>query len=443
METQPAAALPLVLCVDDELSILKSLQRLLSSKAIQLLQASSAEQALVLLKQHRVHLIICDMRMPHMSGAEFLAQAAVLQPDCYRILLTGYADLASTVDAINLGRIHRYVQKPWQNADLLQQVDDGLEHFRLIQANKHLTATVARQLLDLKKLHNSLEEKVASRTSALKAALEKLQQLLNLQQQEHHETQQLLYNLLRTSQHIDADFAMNVAQTAGNLARQLNVEQPLRRQIRQAGMLCELGKLALPATLLQQPLYKLTPHDKTLYLQHPQYADDLLTPAQHLQPVRDIITAQYEKFAPTPDQPRSGPDIPLGARIIAVARDFWLYRTGQLSPQLLNSQQAYEVLHRQQGTVYDPVVLMALHTLINSTNMQDTPANQQGLSVAELRPGMKLRDNLFSKTKLILVPKGQQLTAQTIASLQRYQEKHQELLQVAVVLPEDLSEEEE
>jgi len=110
METQPAAALPLVLCVDDELSILKSLQRLLSSKAIQLLQASSAEEALLLLKQHRVHLIICDMRMPQMSGAEFLAQAAVLQPDCYRILLTGYADLASTVDAINLGRIHRYVQ---------------------------------------------------------------------------------------------------------------------------------------------------------------------------------------------------------------------------------------------------------------------------------------------------------------------------------------------
>lgn len=442
MEIQPVDHLPQVLCVDDEVSILKSMQRLLAGKALNLLLATSGAQALELMRQHRVHLIISDMRMPQMTGAEFLAEAARIQPDCYRILLTGYADLASTIDAINIGRIHRYVQKPWQNAELLQQIDDGLEHFRLVRANKQLTATVARQLLELKKLNSNLEEKVNARTTQLRSALEKMQQLLQAQQREHHETQQLLYNLLCSSEHVDAELALNVAQTAASLARQLGVAAPLRQQFRQAALLFELGKLALPATLLQQPLYKLAAHDKTLYLQHPHYADDILTPAQHLQPVRDIIVAQYEKFAPTAEQPRCGTDIPLGARVLSVARDYWLYRNGQLSPQKLSSREAFEMLHRQQGTLYDPNVVMALSTLVHSGTLPDPPQHLNGLSVAELKPGMVLQHNLYSRKKLLLVPKGQQLSATTISSLQRYQDKHQEMLQVPVVQPQDLQEEE-
>ena len=140
---------PVLLCVDDEPSILKSLQRLFTGLPLELLLAGSGQQALELLRQHPVQLIICDMRMPQMSGAEFLAQAAQLQPDCYRILMTGYADLDSTVQAINLGKIHRYVQKPWNNQQLLSLVDEGLQLFRLKNANKQLTAPVSYTHLTL------------------------------------------------------------------------------------------------------------------------------------------------------------------------------------------------------------------------------------------------------------------------------------------------------
>ncbi len=443
MDTAAPDSVPLILCVDDEVSILRAMQRLLMSKDVRLLLASSGAEALELMKQQRVHLIISDMRMPQMTGAEFLAQAAKIQPDCYRILLTGYADLASTVEAINLGRIHRYIQKPWQNAELLQQIDDGLEHFRLIRANKQLSATVARQLLELKKLNSSLEEKVNARTQQLKAALEKLQQLLSQQQRSHHETLQVLYNLLSSTEHISGEFALNVAQTCANLARQLGLDKSQRQQIRQAGLFSELGKLALPAAILQQPVYKLTVHDKTLFLQHPHYAEDMLTPAPHLHPVRDIIAAQYEKFAPTAEQARCGTDIPIGARILSVARDYWLYRLGQLGPQALGSQQASEMIYRQQGTLYDPAVTIALNGMLANGNLPVEPVAPSGLSVAELKPGMVLRHNLYSQKKLLLVPKGHPLTHESIASMQRYQTKHQEMLKVPVEQAADLQLEED
>ena len=105
---------PILLCVDDVLSILKSLQRLFINTEVDLLLAESGAKALKMMEENKIDVIISDMRMPNMTGAEFLSLAAKNQPDAYRILMTGYADLPSTVSAINLGKIHRYIQKPWE-----------------------------------------------------------------------------------------------------------------------------------------------------------------------------------------------------------------------------------------------------------------------------------------------------------------------------------------
>ncbi|MGL4748863.1 MAG: response regulator, partial [Shewanella sp.] len=80
MPTPSESTLPLILCVDDEASILKSLQRLFIGKDLQILLADSGSKALELMQGHKVNVIITDMRMPNMTGAEFLAKAAILQP---------------------------------------------------------------------------------------------------------------------------------------------------------------------------------------------------------------------------------------------------------------------------------------------------------------------------------------------------------------------------
>jgi response regulator RpfG family c-di-GMP phosphodiesterase len=118
-----------VLCVDDELDILQSMKRLLHKKNYHLLLATSGVKALELLQHNDVHLIISDMRMPSMSGTDLFKKIAISHPNSYRILLTGYANMESSINAVNNGEIHRYLQKPWDNDELISAIEEGLKKF--------------------------------------------------------------------------------------------------------------------------------------------------------------------------------------------------------------------------------------------------------------------------------------------------------------------------
>ncbi|MFQ3189530.1 MAG: response regulator RpfG family c-di-GMP phosphodiesterase [Paraglaciecola sp.] len=119
-----------VLFVDDELDIIHAMKRLLRKQNYNLLFASSGAKALELMQHNDVHLIISDMRMPAMSGAELLKKVATIYPASHRILLTGYSDMVSTISAVNEGKIHRYIHKPWDNEELISLINEGLETVR-------------------------------------------------------------------------------------------------------------------------------------------------------------------------------------------------------------------------------------------------------------------------------------------------------------------------
>ncbi|WP_426360136.1 response regulator [Pseudocolwellia sp. HL-MZ19] len=127
-----ASNIPLtVLCVDDEVNILKSMKRLLHKQGYQLLLAESGLKALEIIQQQKVHLVISDMRMPNMSGDKLLENIATLSPDTYRVLLTGYSDIKSTIVAGNKGKIHRYISKPWDNKEIIKTIENALENVRV------------------------------------------------------------------------------------------------------------------------------------------------------------------------------------------------------------------------------------------------------------------------------------------------------------------------
>ena len=133
-ENISTAAAMTVLCVDDDLNILKSLKRLLRKQNYQLVLAESAVMALEIMHQQDVHLIMSDMKMPAMSGAQLLEKISMSYPNTYRILLTGYSDEESIVDAVNKGTIHRFLQKPWDNNEITSAIEEGLAELRLKQA---------------------------------------------------------------------------------------------------------------------------------------------------------------------------------------------------------------------------------------------------------------------------------------------------------------------
>jgi CheY-like chemotaxis protein len=120
---KPAA----ILFVDDEVNVLNALRRLFHDERYSTYFAASGAEGLKILQEHAVDLIISDMRMPEMNGAEFLTQVVMQWPDTIRILLTGYSDIQSTIDAVNKGRIYYYCSKPWNDEDLKLLVRNALE----------------------------------------------------------------------------------------------------------------------------------------------------------------------------------------------------------------------------------------------------------------------------------------------------------------------------
>lgn len=161
---------PIVLFVDDEPNILSTLRRLCRRERFQVLTATSGSEALEILAKTPAQVIISDFRMPEMTGVEFLAKAKLLVPDSIRIVLSGFADTQSVVEAINKGEIFRFLGKPWEDHELLATIHQSFEHHDLRRHNRELQERLQAQ-------NEQLEELVAERTRSLSFSQEVLEQL--------------------------------------------------------------------------------------------------------------------------------------------------------------------------------------------------------------------------------------------------------------------------
>jgi serine phosphatase RsbU (regulator of sigma subunit) len=122
--------------------------------------ANSGRKGLEIMKKHNIQLVITDQRMPEMTGIEFLEKIIPDYPDCIRMVLTGFSDVEAIIQAINTGRVYRYITKPWNRDELKITIDRALEAYDLKQQNKKL-------IEDLKKANQNLEQKVIQRTKQI------------------------------------------------------------------------------------------------------------------------------------------------------------------------------------------------------------------------------------------------------------------------------------
>ncbi len=149
-----------ILVVDDEPINIRLLERIFN-REYQVLCAFSGQEALELLKQHDVALIISDQRMPEMSGIEFLKLAAEMRPRVIRIIISGYSDVNVLTEAINSEIIYRFISKPWSNEDLQQTVAKALEHYEIIKRQYDLIQTNERLTTQLASIHRIMGRLIA------------------------------------------------------------------------------------------------------------------------------------------------------------------------------------------------------------------------------------------------------------------------------------------
>jgi response regulator RpfG family c-di-GMP phosphodiesterase len=289
-----------LLIVDDEAPNVRLLERLFRDDYY-CLTASSGEEAMGLLDQHEIAVIISDQRMPQMTGIELLKQSAARRPHMVRILLTGYTDLEALVEAVNCGLVYMYVSKPWNNDDLKLRVSRAVEHYENNKLQHSLTATNERLEARLKKMRSGLVRAMAA--------------------------------VLQLKDPYLAEHAVHVSKHAELLGERFNFNHE------------QLADMTAAAFL----------HDLVI-----AGAEEVVSCVQELKETADMIRYHYENFDGS-GVPLGliGDQIPLTVRLLRVVKEFDLMTNPRVEDEALPHQSAIQRLQLGAGKEFDPAVVQA------------------------------------------------------------------------------------
>src|SRR5579862_342517 len=320
-----------ILCVDDELRVLQAVSRHLRDRFEVLTAMSGAEGVDVVKRERDLAVVIADMRMPEMDGATFLRHTRVLQPTAVRMLLTGQADIAAAIKAINEGQVFRFLTKPCPPEQLLSVVDEAIRQYELI---------IAERLLLQRTVVGSIK------------ALADIMSLVN---------PAVVGRAVRLKRRVSA------------LAAELNLED--RWQLEAAALLSHLGELSLPEHVTRKIArgHDLEPAESARLQAATQAANRLIAHVPRLEPVSALLSAV------TGGESHNGQATDaLAAEVLGLAME-----VDRLELQGLNPQSVLDTL-RMLGN-FPPALLDALK---RATQAGGADLERAEIAVSELEVGM-------------------------------------------------------
>ncbi len=349
-----------VLFVDDEAKVLNSFKR-------QLRQHFQVETALggyhgleIVKKNGPFAVVVSDMKMPGMDGIQFLTKVREIAPDTVRMMLTGYADQQTAIQAINEGNIFRFMVKPCPTEAMIKSLEAGIEQYRLITAEKEL-------------LEKTLQGSIKVLTDILSLVNPKA-----------------------------FGRAARVRRLVKRLLDQMEVEKSWHIEL--AAMLSQVGCVAVPEDVLDNVYkgYVLDGNKERIFRTHPQIGHDLIANIPRLEAVAEIIAYQekgYDGSGPPPDG-KKGKDIPLGARVLKVALDYdTLISAGK------SRDEALQEMRKRIGK-YDPSVIGALA----EATKEEPKYEIRSVKPDELRTGMILAEDVRTDSGMLITTRGQEVT---------------------------------
>lgn len=326
-----------ILIVDDEPANLRLLERLFR-REYQVIAATSVAEALELLEMHDVAVILSDQRMPGMTGIEFLKRASEMRPHTVRIILTGYTDVNSLVEAINSGVVYKYVPKPWVNEDLQQTIVRAIEHYETIKSQYQLKLRNERLSEQLQSSKEGFVRFVAEALDAQDAFL--------------HE------HLRRTSGYAVA------------VGHRLDLEDVELEQLALAGFLHQIGRLIIPDRYSRSNESSID--DERRIVKHGAARAALrLKNFPGMEEVAAAIYHHDEHFDGTAGDNLYGEQIPIFARIVAVAAAYDRMTASQISAETLTHEQAVEKLQKDAGKRFDPKIVEAIGGLRSISRIRE------------------------------------------------------------------------
>lgn len=413
-----------LLLVDDEENILNSLRRVLRGESYKLLTAASGEAALEQLQSVHVDLVISDARMPGMDGATLLAEVQRRWPGCVRILLTGYADLTTTVKAINEGQIYRYISKPWDDDELRLIIRQALAFQHSERERKRLEALTQEQNIQLQELNASLEQRVVARTAELQQTADMLDLAYEELRNSYVTATEVFANLVAQRLSKERQTNTQVIALVKAYAEHYDLAARLSNDLAMAAALYNIGKLAWDDQLLTRPSDLLYKEERARYRKYPEIGESLLMTLEPVQDAGLIIRSHQERWDGQgyPDR-LTGEDIPVGARILRLAVDFIELQRGMILERKLNRDEALLLIKKYAGRLYDPQICECFIELCTTLAPDLVLADNTiiALDIRRLEPGMVLARNLYAENGMLLLNEGKPLTRPLIDKLAAFE----------------------
>ncbi|HXZ33546.1 MAG TPA: HD domain-containing phosphohydrolase [Terriglobales bacterium] len=358
-----------ILLVDDDLNILSGYQRSLH-REFQLETASSGSEALQMIAHKGPYaVVVSDMRMPNMDGIQLLAKVKNQCPETVRIMLTGNSDIETAIQAVNEGNIFRFLAKPCDKELLAKTLTAALLQYRLV--------TAERELLE-RTLHGSI---------------------------------QVLTEVLSLVNPAAFGRAMRARRYIHHLVQSLSLENAWQYEI--AALMSQLGCVTLPPEIIDSVYAgkQLSPEEKAQYDAHPSIANDLLCKIPRLEPIAWMI--RYQADEPPFDgdiTDRQKADMRMGAEILHLTLAY-----EKLISQGISRTEAAHTLARRYKR-FSPRVFQALVEL--DPNAEEREVRR--CWVHELTPGMIVQEDVRTMSGLLVVSKGQEVTAPVILKLNNF-----------------------
>jgi CheY-like chemotaxis protein len=358
-----------VLFVDDEPNVLDGIRRQLRNR-VELETATSAAAGLDIIKaQGPFAVVVSDMRMPEMDGARFLARVNEIAPQTVRMVLSGQADLESTIAAVNEGRVFRFLLKPCNSETLFGVIRNGIEQYRLVNAEKHL-------------LENTLNATV-----------------------------KVLFDVLGLINPVAQRRAAQIQRYAESAASAL-VLLPNMWQYHLAAMISQLGCITLPQETLARALsgQALSAEERRLYESHPEIAGKLLGTIPRLEAVAGMVAGQMQ--IPARDlvngDPASWDPQKIGAAILWAAVTFDRHVSSGRIPE-----QAAQLVN-QAAPGLPPVIAQAM---VKAISDDSGLVMTRAVTLRDLEIGMMIDADVMSARGTRLVPRGTEVSSTIIERL--------------------------
>lgn len=349
-----------VLIVDDEEAIREVVATLLETQGYACSAVANGREAVERLKKNSLDLVLSDMLMPEMDGLQLLSWLHSHDPEIPIIMVTAMHDVSTALEAIRRGA-YDYILKPFEKDQLFLSVRRALEHRRLILENRHY--------------QRNLEQLVAQRTAELRKALSELEQ-------SYDATLEALGGALDLKDSETVGHCKRVTAFTMAMAKAMKLPAETLPQIARAAFLHDIGKMAIPDRILQKP-GPLNDEERAIMRTHCDIGYKMLLRIPFLTQAAEIVLSHQEYYDGS-GYPRGlrGEEIPLGARIFAVADAVDAMLSDRPYRKALSVQHARDEVARCSGSQFDPRVVEIFLSLPESIWMELRETAQQNFRLA-------------------------------------------------------------